>query len=97
MWHCTLLAKMAGLKLPFSVYNWLVEFFHKYAYRTTLNAEESSTANISASIIQESSIGPTVYTVTAADDTYLIIPSAIAGMRQQEMDNIVLKVWCVRK
>ena len=67
------------------------------------NGEESSTASISASIIQGSVIGPATYTVTAADlkplqpgnslvnfadDTYLVVPSVNASTRQQEMDSI---------
>ena len=67
------------------------------------NGEESSTASISASIVQGSGIGPAAYTVTAADlkplqpgnslvkfadDTYLVVPSVNASTRQQEMDNI---------
>jgi len=101
--HSTLLAKMAELELPVAVYNWLVDFFREHAHRTMFNGELSSTASISASIIQGSGIGPAAFTVTAADlkplhpgnslvkfadDTYLVVPSVNAGTRQQEMDNI---------
>ena len=69
------------------------------------NGEESSTASISASIVQGSVIGPAAYTVTAADlkllqpgnslvkfadDTYLVVLSVNASTRQQEMDNLSL-------
>jgi len=78
-------------------------FFREHAHRTMFNGEESSTASISASIIQGSGIGPAAYTVTAADlkplqpgnslvkfadDAYLVVPSVNASTRQQEMDNI---------
>ena len=67
------------------------------------NGKESTTASISASIIQGSVIGPAAFTVTAADlkplhpgnslvkfadDTNLVVPSVNASTRQQEMDNI---------
>ena len=65
--HSILLAKMAELELPDPVYNWLVDFFREHAHRTVFNGEESSTASISASIVQGSVIGPATYTVTAAD------------------------------
>jgi len=99
----TLLAKMAALELPVPVYNWLVDFFREHAHRTMFNGKESTTASISASIIQGSGIGPAAFTVTAADlkplhpgnslvkfadDTYLVVPSVNASTRQQEMDNI---------
>jgi len=58
---------MAKLELPVPVYNWLVDFFREHAHRTVFNREESSTASISASIVQGSGIGPEAYTVTAAD------------------------------
>jgi len=65
--HSTPLAKMAGLELPVPDYNWIVDFFREHAHRTMFNVEESSTASISASIIQGSGIGLAVFTVTAAD------------------------------
>ena len=94
---------MAQLDLPVPVYNWLVDFFQGHTHRTTFNGEESSTTSISASIIQGSGIGPAAYSVTAADlktihsgnslikfadDTYLVIPSANASTRQQEIGHI---------
>ena len=45
----------------------IVDFFREHAHRTVFNGEESSTANISASIIQGSRTGPAEITVTAAD------------------------------
>jgi len=65
--NSTLLAKMVGLELPVHVYNWIVNFFREHAYRTMFNGEESSTASISASIIQRSGIGPAAFIVTTAD------------------------------
>jgi len=94
---------MTEVELPVPVYNWLVDFFGEHAHRTVFKWEESSTASISASIVQGSGIGPAAYTVTAADlktlqpgnslvkfanDTYLVVPSVNASTRQQEMDSI---------
>ena len=104
MRHSTLLAKIAELDLPVPVYNWIVDFFEGHAHHTMLNEEESSTAGISASIIQGSGIGPAAYVVISidlrlihsgnsmvkfADDTYLVIPSANVDTRiTQEIDNV---------
>jgi len=100
--HSTLLAEMAELELPVPVYNWLVDFFLNML-TALCSTGKSSTASISASIIQGSGIGPATYTVTAADlkplqpgnwlvkfayDTYLVVPSVNASTRQQEMDSI---------
>ena len=89
MRHSALLAKMAELDLPMSVYNWIVDFFEGHTHRTIFSGGESSTANITASIIQGSGIGPAAYAVVAADlrsvhpgnslvkyadDTYLVVP-----------------------
>lgn len=49
--HSALLAKMAELDLPMSVYNWIVDFFEGHTHRTIFSGGESSTANITASII----------------------------------------------
>ena len=52
--HSTLMAKMTEVELPVPVYNWPVDFFREHAHRTVFNGEESSTASISASIVQGS-------------------------------------------
>ena len=83
--------------------HWIVDFFERHAHRTVFNGEESSTASISASIIQGSGIGPAAYAVISADlrpihsgnsmvkfadDMYIVIPSADVDTRTQEIDNV---------
>jgi len=100
--HSTLLAKMAELDLPVPVYNWIVDFFEGHTNRTVFNGEESTAISRSASI--GSGIGPASYDVATADlirskhsgnslvkfagDTYVVVPSANAGTRALEIDNI---------
>jgi hypothetical protein len=56
--HSTLLEKMAKLEIPDHVYNWLVDFFHGHAHCTQYNGVVSALHEITASLIQGSSIGP---------------------------------------
>ena len=87
--HVTLMDKMALLTLPDEVYNWIKDFFSSHSHCTKFAGEISSLVNITASVIQGSSLGPASYIVNAgdlfprhaanhiikfADDTYLIIP-----------------------
>jgi len=46
------------------VYNWLVDFFSSHSHHTVFNGDVSCTRSISASIIQGSSIGPPVPTLS---------------------------------
>jgi len=100
---------MAELDLPAVVYNWLVAFFAGHAHRTMYNDEVSSTRSILASIIQGSSLGSALYTVTAAnlkplhtnnslvkfaDDTYLVVSAECADSRGTELDNIA--AWAAK-
>jgi len=58
------------------------------------NGEESSTASISASIIQGSVIGPATYTVTAADLKPLQ-PGSLTGHIRRRIDDTHLVVHSV--
>jgi hypothetical protein len=101
--HATLLNKIAELDLPISVHNWLVSFFTGHAHRTVYNGETLSTRSISASNVQESSLCPASYAVTAADlkpvhagnsfvkfaeDTYLVVPADCVDSCSVELDTI---------
>ena len=106
--HSTLLQKLARLDMPDQVYNWLVDFFSGHSHCTEYCCELSPQQEISASIVQGSSIGPASYVLNAsdlkaitqgnetfkyADDIYIIIPSRNADSRTMELDNIMIAVW----
>jgi len=65
--HSTLLDKLARLELPDEVYNWLVNFFEGHSQCTMFQQHTSPMAEITASVIQGSAVGPAAYVVSAAD------------------------------
>ena len=100
----SLLYKIAQLEIPENVYNWLLDFLQGHSHCTEYNGQSSALCEISASIIQGSSIGPAMYVVEAADldavtpgnllskyadDTYLIIPASNSHTRTLELEHIV--------
>ena len=101
--------KLAQLRIPDRIYNWLVDFFDNHSHCTVFREEPSSLLHITASIIRRSAIGPAAYVVTAgdlvttvplnsmcksADDAYIIIP-ANNETRHVELTNV--QRWAVRK
>ena len=65
--HSTLMEKMAMLKLPDCVYNWLVDFYNEHSHCKKFQGETSQFADINASVIQGSALGPAAYLVNAVD------------------------------
>ena len=101
--HSELMDKYSKLDMPDCVYNWLVDFFSGRQHCTKYNEITSDFCSISASVIQGSALGPTSFSVTAAnlrpiykqneivkfaDDIYLIIPSENIESTAIEMSNI---------
>ena len=101
--HATLIEKMANLQMPDHIYNWMKDFFDGHSHCTKYDGCTSLQANIQASVIQGSAIGPASYVVTAADlhvihdgnclvkfadDTYLIVPARNSGSRRSEIVHI---------
>jgi len=101
--HSSLLRKLAQIKLPDNIYNWLNDFFDHHSHCTVFRDQQSSLLDITASKIQGSAVGPAAYVVTAgdqtattsgnslckfADDTYLIIPASNETSRSSELANI---------
>jgi len=93
----------AIIDLTDHVHNWLVNFFNDHSYQTKFGNEMSAFKSFSASIIQESAIGPVSYVVNGsdlqavfegnflikyADDTYLIIPAVNVDSRSTELSHI---------
>ena len=60
---------MARLYILDEAYDWIRDFFdgHSHSTTTKFGTETSSFANIMASVIQGSSLGPASFIVTAAD------------------------------
>jgi len=89
--HETLMSKMATLRIPDNIYNWINDFFGEHYHCTRFDGQCSSVAEVKASVIQGSALGPASYVVTAADlhpvtpanrifkyadDTYLVVSAA---------------------
>ena len=90
--HNTLINKMADLNIPEYVYNWLVSYSSGHLHCTRYGGLSSALLDISAGIIQGSSIGPARFVVNSsdlsavksgnylckyADDTTLLVPEQI--------------------
>ena len=91
------------MELPDEVYNWLVDFFEGHSHCTKFQQHISPTADVTASIVQGSAIGPAAYIVNAADlsavttgndllkfadDTYIVVPASNIHTRQKEIDSV---------
>ena len=101
--HAPLMSKLANMCIPDSVYNWINNFFSEHYHSTNYAGEYSAVAEVKASVIQGSAIGPASYTVTAsdlrpaihgnrmfkfADDTYLVIPAVNCSTCTAEVKHI---------
>ena len=100
--HSTLLENLAQLDIPDNVYNWMVDFFNGHSHCTQYRGQISSLHQITASVIQGSSIRPATYVVNAADlktitpgnemdkfadDSYIIIPAVNSNIRLAEIEH----------
>ena len=65
--HSVLIQKMASLTIPDNILNWIVCFLEDRIHCTNFNELVSLFAEICASIIQGSGIGPAAYVVNAGD------------------------------
>jgi len=98
--HSSLMNKMAQLAMPDQVYNWIKDFFNGHYHCANFAGKISPLVDITASVVQGSSLGPASYIVAVADlqpryignaiikfadDTYLIIPAAIFHTREDEV------------
>ena len=54
--HATLIDKMAQLRMPGQIFNWIKDFFDKHSHCTKYSGV-SSHASIQGSVIQESGLG----------------------------------------
>ena len=91
------------LDMPDEVYNWTKDYFENHSHCTKFQGLTSSFAAIVASVFQGSGIGPAAFVVNAgdlhpvntinqlmkyADDTYLIVPSAVSHSAEEELEHI---------
>ena len=66
--YCSILMeKMARLAIPDAVYNWINDFSSGRSYCTRFEGDTSELADILATVIQDSAIGPASFVVTASD------------------------------
>lgn len=101
--HSSVLAKTAALPLPDHIYNWLVNYFVGRKHCTNFDGSTSPLADISASVIQGSAVGPVAFAITAADckpitpsnrlakyadDLTLLVPSSNASTVPLELQRI---------
>ena len=101
--HSSLTSKLSMLEIPDTIYNWIIEFLSGRKHCTKFQGVVSSELPITASVIQGSALGPSLFAVTAsdmhpinkgnvilkfADDTYLIIPESLSSTSQSELANI---------
>jgi len=86
-----------------SVVNWIQDFFRSRNHCTIFQGEVSELADIFASVVQGSGLGPATYVVNAADlrpihpgnelvkyadDTYLIIPAVNNHTSEEEVHHV---------
>lgn len=91
---------LANLSIPDHSYNWTLDYLTNRTHHTTLNGAVSSTASISAGVIQGSVLGPTLFNIASAslaplsdlntylryaDDGYLVVPGSNANSIPQEL------------
>ena len=101
--HSMLLAKLSDLSLPDNIYNWITQFLCHRSHCTKFDSKQSAFADLTASVVQGSAIGPAAYTILAsdlrpitagnemakfADDTYLIVPANLSSTIDEELIHI---------
>jgi len=94
---------LAELPIPAQVHNWIVNYLSNRGHCTRYKGEVSAAANIDASIVQGSVIGPMAFVINNsalkaihdgnlvpkyADDTCLVAPSVNTHTIQSELDHI---------
>ena len=101
--HATLMEKLAKFGIPDHVYNWMTSFFEGHSHCTIFADNVSLFAEIFASVIQGSGVGPISYIVCEsdlhplilanklfkfADDTCLVIPASHIHTRELKILNV---------
>ena len=97
------------LNIPDNIYNWIPDFLGGHTHCTKFHNQVSANAEINASVIQGSALGPAAYLINAsdlrpldkqnemakfADDTYLIIAAERAQTCADEISNV--EAWAIK-
>jgi len=103
--HPSLLSKLGVMDLPDHIYNWMVNYFEHRGHITRHQGKESSFAEINASVVQGSVVGPASFVVGAsnlhtlyssnmlmkyADDSYLLVGSNHIATASEEFKHITI-------
>ena len=101
--HTSLSSKLVASNLPDNVYNWFIHYLADRQHKTYYANELSPSADITASVVQGSALGPVAFIINAADlhpahegnkmakyadDTYLLIPSINSNTIELELDHV---------
>lgn len=101
--HATLAEKLSATPLSDQTYNWIIDFLTNRTHCTKFKYETSSFANITASVIQGSGLGPLLFSINAtdfiavvdgnvifkyADDFDMLIPSCNSALVETEIRNL---------
>ena len=100
------MSKLAQLTIPDNIYNWIRNFYQNRSHSTKYDGLVSTVAEVLASVIQGSALGPASCIVTApdlhpvhagnrifkfADDTYLVVPAINSGTCTVEIEH--MQTW----
>ena len=101
--HVILLNKLCKLKIPNSVYNWIISFLTNRRQIVRIGADKSNIENINLGIVQGSVLGPFLFIIMLsdlspisidncivkyADDTTLLVPESSRVTLRQEYHNV---------
>src|SRR6218665_3693066 len=109
VWHSSLLHKIGAMDLPDYIYDWMVNYFEHRGHITRHQGKESSFAEINASVVQGSVVGPTSFVAEAADlhtlyssnmimkyanDSYLLVGSNHIATASEKFKHIT--IWATK-
>jgi len=106
--HSYLAEQLVSLPIPDYIFNWILNILHNRSHYTKFRGETSPSAQINASIIQGSGLGPINFVVVIsdlkpinkcnrifkyADDCYLAVPAS--GISTTEMELQHISAWAL--
>ena len=101
--HSALIGKVNSLGLHTSISGWIDDFLSQRSHVTSFCGTTSPPLPITASVVQGSALGPSLYAITAADlktldgknrltkfadDTYLLVPASNIDTTDKELEHI---------
>jgi hypothetical protein len=100
--HTSVATALSSVDLPDNIYNWSLDFLTARSHQTIFHGQQSSSAQISAGVIQGSVMGPTLFNLASstltplspansffkyADDGYLVVPANNSDSIPDELDH----------